>query len=123
MQPITDIHLTENTIAKLCALLKAEQQASSERGAEIPQYIRIAVQGGGCSGFEYSFSFDNLTDDSDGVIEADGIKVLVDFISYGYLRGAKVDYKQGLEGERFAIDNPNAQTTCGCGSSFSAKAS
>jgi len=118
MQPITSIHLTENTIAKLHALLADEKQKHDTTAAV---YVRIAIQGGGCSGFEYSFSFDDMIHDDDGVIEVNGTQVLVDLISYEYLNGAKIDYRQGLEGERFVIDNPNAQTTCGCGSSFSAK--
>jgi iron-sulfur cluster insertion protein len=81
--------------------------------------LRVFVQGGGCSGFQYGFTFDELTNDDDTVMEKNGVKLLIDAMSYQYLVGAEIDYKEGLEGAQFVIKNPNASTTCGCGSSFS----
>lgn len=81
--------------------------------------IRMFVQGGGCSGFQYGFTMDELQNDDDFVIEAGTAKVLVDSMSYQYLIGATLDFKDDLEGARFSISNPKAQSTCGCGSSFS----
>ena len=80
--------------------------------------LRVYIEGGGCSGFQYGFKFDSEETD-DIVIDASGAKVLVDPLSLQYLEGAEVDYKVDLQGSRFVIKNPNAQTTCGCGSSFS----
>ncbi len=81
--------------------------------------LRVFVTGGGCSGFQYGFTFDEIAAEDDAFIEKDGITVLVDPLSYQYLAGAQVDYEEGLQGSKFVIRNPNAQTTCGCGSSFS----
>jgi len=81
--------------------------------------LRVFVTGGGCSGFQYGFSFDEKQNDGDLAIEKGGIKVVVDPLSLQYLMGSKVDYTEGLQGARFIVDNPNAETTCGCGSSFS----
>ena len=81
--------------------------------------LRVFVQGGGCSGFQYGFTFDEKINEDDTVVENQGIKLLIDSISYPYLAGAEIDYSEGLEGEQFVIRNPNATTTCGCGSSFS----
>lgn len=81
--------------------------------------LRIYVSGGGCSGFQYNFAFDEAANEDDIVIEKDGVALLVDAMSYQYLEGASVDYREGLEGSRFVITNPNASSTCGCGSSFS----
>lgn len=81
--------------------------------------LRIYIQGGGCSGFQYGFNFDETVNDGDEVIETDGVKLLVDPMSLQYLTGAEVDYTEGLQGAQFVIRNPNASTTCGCGSSFS----
>lgn len=83
-----------------------------------PYALRIFVQGGGCSGFQYGFTFDNEKGEDDFEFEFDGVKLLVDSMSNGYLQGATVDYKKSLQGEGFSISNPNAQATCGCGSSF-----
>lgn len=79
--------------------------------------LRVFVQGGGCSGFNYGFTFDEQKDD-DFVMEKDGIKVLVDAMSMTYLEGAEIDYKKDITSAQFVIKNPNATTTCGCGSSF-----
>ena len=81
--------------------------------------LRTFVQGGGCSGMSYGFTFDNAQNDDDFVIADSGVELLVDSMSSQYLQGAKVDYKEELMGSSFVIDNPNAQTSCGCGSSFS----
>lgn len=81
--------------------------------------LRVFVTGGGCSGFQYGFTFDELVTEDDALIDAEGITVLVDSMSYPYLMGATVNYEEGLAGSKFVIENPNAATTCGCGSSFS----
>jgi len=81
--------------------------------------LRVFVTGGGCSGFQYGFSFDEEVNEDDTVIENKGASLLVDPLSYQYLVGAKVDYVEGLEGSHFIVNNPMASTTCGCGSSFS----
>ena len=81
--------------------------------------LRIYIQGGGCSGFQYGFTFDEAVKDGDEEIVTDGVKLLVDPMSMQYLMGAEVDYSEGLQGSQFVIRNPNATTSCGCGSSFS----
>lgn len=80
--------------------------------------LRVFVTGGGCAGFQYGFTFDELVAEDDAIINKDGVELLVDSMSYPYLSGGTVDYVEGLEGSRFIVDNPNAETTCGCGSSF-----
>ncbi len=81
--------------------------------------LRVFVSGGGCSGFQYGFTFDENVQDGDTKIEKNGVMLLVDPMSFQYLSGAEIDYKEDLEGSQFVIKNPNATTTCGCGSSFS----
>jgi iron-sulfur cluster insertion protein len=81
--------------------------------------LRVFVSGGGCSGFQYGFAFESESNEDDAVVAQDGFDVLVDSTSYGYLVGADIDYIEDLEGARFVIQNPNAATSCGCGSSFS----
>jgi len=81
--------------------------------------LRVFVSGGGCSGFQYGFTFDEIRNDDDTVLEKDGVMLLIDPMSYQYLLGAEIDYTEGLEGSQFVIRNPNATSTCGCGSSFS----
>lgn len=81
--------------------------------------LRVFVSGGGCSGFQYGFTFDDAVGDGDTVVENDGVRLLIDPMSVQYLMGAEIDYTEDLEGARFVIRNPNATTTCGCGSSFS----
>jgi iron-sulfur cluster insertion protein len=81
--------------------------------------LRVFVQGGGCSGFQYGFTFDEAVNEDDAVMEKNGVQLLIDSMSYQYLLGAEIDYKEDLEGAQFVIKNPNATTTCGCGSSFS----
>ena len=81
--------------------------------------LRVFVSGGGCSGFQYGFTFDEALQDGDTVVENGGVKLLVDPMSFQYLTGAEIDYSEGMQGAQFVIRNPNASTTCGCGSSFS----
>ncbi len=81
--------------------------------------LRVFVSGGGCSGFQYGFTFDEVINDGDTTVEKKGVKLLIDPMSFQYLVGADIDYTEGLEGAQFVIRNPNAKTTCGCGSSFS----
>jgi len=81
--------------------------------------LRVYISGGGCSGFQYGFSFDEERSDDDIAVENDGVTLLVDPLSFQYLMGAEVDYTESLQGAQFVIRNPNASTTCGCGSSFS----
>ena len=81
--------------------------------------LRVFVQGGGCSGFQYGFTFDEVISEDDTKMEKNGVMLLIDSMSYQYLTGSEIDYKEDLEGAQFVIRNPNAQSTCGCGSSFS----
>jgi len=81
--------------------------------------LRVYVTGGGCSGFQYGFTFDEAVNDGDTAVEKNGVTLLIDPMSYQYMVGAEIDYKEDLEGAQFVIRNPNATTTCGCGSSFS----
>ncbi len=108
------ITITTNAAAKVKGILEQEK-------ANIPNGgLRIYVQGGGCSGFSYGMVLDEASED-DQVFEKEGIKVIVDPMSFRYLEGAEVDYKEDLMGGGFAIKNPNAVSTCGCGHSFSAE--
>jgi iron-sulfur cluster insertion protein len=81
--------------------------------------LRVFVSGGGCSGFQYGFTFDEVANEDDTAMQKAGVTLLIDPMSYQYLVGAEIDYQEGLEGAQFVIKNPNATTTCGCGSSFS----
>ena len=81
--------------------------------------LRVFVQGGGCSGLQYGFEFDEQVQDGDACVENQGVKLLIDPMSFQYLGGAEIDFREGLDGAQFVIRNPNAATTCGCGSSFS----
>jgi iron-sulfur cluster insertion protein len=82
--------------------------------------LRVFVTGGGCSGFQYGFTFDEDVSEDDATMEKNGVTLLIDPMSYQYLNGAEIDYQESIEGAQFVIKNPNATTTCGCGSSFSA---
>jgi iron-sulfur cluster assembly accessory protein len=104
------ITLTERAVNKVRELLSEESDDTLN--------LRVFITGGGCSGFQYGFSFDEESADDDTVIQRDGVTVLVDPLSYPYLAGSEVDYSEGLEGSRFVVNNPNASTTCGCGASF-----
>ncbi len=95
---------------------KVRQLIDEEGNPELK--LRVFVQGGGCSGFQYGFTFDEESGEDDTVMQKNGVTLLIDAMSYQYLIGAEIDYKEDLEGAQFVIKNPNAQTTCGCGSSF-----
>ena len=82
--------------------------------------LRVFVSGGGCSGFQYGFTFDEVVNEDDTVMSKNGVQLLIDAMSFQYLVGTEIDYQEGLQGSQFVITNPNATTTCGCGSSFSA---
>ncbi|HAD09695.1 MAG TPA: iron-sulfur cluster insertion protein ErpA [Porticoccaceae bacterium] len=107
----TSINITPRAVTKVKNLVEEEGNPSLN--------LRVFVTGGGCSGFQYGFSFDEVIAEDDTRIEVDGIAVLVDSLSFQYLAGAEVDYTEGLEGSRFIVNNPNASATCGCGASFS----
>lgn len=107
------ITLTDAAIAKIKALI------SEDTDADENQALRIAVTGGGCSGFQYALGFDNEQHSDDILLEQGGVKVLIDEASAGYLDGAFVDFQDGLQGKGFAIENPNSTGSCGCGQSFS----
>lgn len=109
---ITPIDFTHEAASKVASLIREEENDQLK--------LRVYVQGGGCSGFQYGFTFDEEQLDDDTSVDTDGVRLLVDPMSFQYLIGAKIDYKDDLDGARFIINNPNAQTTCGCGSSFSA---
>lgn len=100
------------------AAAKVKELVDEERNDAL--MLRVFISGGGCSGFQYGFTFDENVADGDTVIEKNGIKLLIDPMSVQYLMGAEIDYKEGLDGAQFVIRNPNATTTCGCGQSFSA---
>ena len=105
------LQFTTNAVNKVKRLVAEEQNPKLK--------LRVFVTGGGCSGFQYGFTFDEETAEDDTVVERDGVSLVVDPMSFQYLAGAEVDYQEGLEGSRFVIKNPNAATTCGCGQSFS----
>ena len=90
-----------------------------ENEADEDLCLRVFVTGGGCAGFQYGFTFDDEKNDDDTYLNKNGVRVLVDAMSYQYLVGSQVDYEEGLEGSKFLVNNPSASTTCGCGSSFS----
>jgi iron-sulfur cluster insertion protein len=100
------------------AATKVKQLIDEEGNADLK--LRVFVTGGGCSGFQYGFTFDETTNDDDTVMEKGGVTLLIDPMSYQYLVGAEIDYTESVEGAQFVIKNPNATSTCGCGSSFSA---
>ena len=106
------LEFTTDAASKVLELIKEEENDNLK--------LRVYVQGGGCSGFQYGFTFDEDQQDDDTAVDRDGVRLLVDPMSFQYLIGAKIDYKDDMEGARFIINNPNASTTCGCGSSFSA---
>jgi iron-sulfur cluster insertion protein len=100
------------------AAAKVASLIADEGNAELK--LRVYITGGGCSGFQYGFTFDETEEDGDTCVVTQGVKLVVDPMSFQYLSGAEIDYKEDLEGAQFVIRNPNAATTCGCGSSFSA---
>lgn len=99
------------------AVVKLKDILAEENNPELK--LRVFVQGGGCSGMQYGFTLDDVQNEDDFDFEYDSVKVLVDSMSMGYLRESTIRYKEDVQGSQFVIDNPNAQTTCGCGSSFS----
>jgi iron-sulfur cluster insertion protein len=99
------------------AAAKVRELVADESNPELK--LRVFVTGGGCSGFQYGFAFEELAADDDTQVERDGVKVVIDSLSFQYLVGSEIDYTEGLDGSRFVVRNPNAATTCGCGSSFS----
>jgi iron-sulfur cluster insertion protein len=105
------ITITENVDTKVSEILQEDGNAEAS--------LRVFVQGGGCSGMQYGFTLETEQNEDDFVIEQQGVKYLVDAMSMQYLEGAVIDYKEDLQGANFVISNPNAQTSCGCGSSFS----
>jgi iron-sulfur cluster insertion protein len=105
------VTISESAVVKIADLLAEENNPKVK--------LRTFVQGGGCSGFQYGFTFDEDQHEDDFVVEKQGVKILIDAMSMQYLSGAVIDYKEDLMGSSFSISNPNAETTCGCGSSFS----
>ena len=106
------INVTSLAAEKITELLTEENKLQAG--------LRVFVQGGGCSGFQYGFTFDEIVNDDDTQMSKNGVTLLIDAMSLQYLAGAEIDYKDDLQGAQFVIKNPNATTTCGCGSSFSA---
>jgi len=96
---------------------KVKQLIEEEGNADLK--LRVFVSGGGCSGFQYGFTFDEEVNEDDTVMTKNGVQLLIDPMSFQYLAGAEIDYSEGLEGSQFVIRNPSAASTCGCGSSFS----
>ena len=107
----TEIRLSASAVRKVRALVEDEGNPGLK--------LRVYITGGGCSGFQYGFTFDEAVSEDDMVVEREGVTALIDGMSYQYLMGSEVDYSEGLEGSRFVVNNPNATTTCGCGASFS----
>ena len=114
----TDVFFTKSAATKVDELIKEEGNPALN--------LRVYITGGGCSGFQYGFTFDESVNDDDYMVKAKAqndtdVRLLIDAMSYQYLQGAEIDYSEGIHGAQFVIRNPNAQTTCGCGSSFSPK--
>ena len=107
----TPLVFSDSAASKVKALIDEEGNTELK--------LRVFVTGGGCSGFQYGFTFDEEKNEDDTVMEKNGVQLLIDAMSYQYLMGAEIDYTEGLEGAQFVIKNPNATSTCGCGSSFS----
>lgn len=108
---VVALQFTDSAASKVKALVADEENPDLK--------LRVYITGGGCSGFQYGFTFDDKINDGDMTIEKQGVALVVDPMSLQYLLGGSVDYIEGLEGSRFVVTNPNAKTTCGCGSSFS----
>ena len=111
VQTALPIEFTDAAARKVKALVEEEENPNLK--------LRVYVTGGGCSGFQYGFTFDEAAAEDDIRITNDGVTLLVDPMSYQYLMGSEIDYVEGLEGSKFVVNNPNATTTCGCGASFS----
>jgi len=111
-EPSADpVIFTDSAASKVDALIQEENNPNLK--------LRVFIAGGGCSGFQYGFTFDETLQEGDAQVENQGVTLLIDPMSIQYLMGAEIDYKEDLEGSRFIIRNPNAASTCGCGSSFS----
>ena len=108
---MTPFIFTDSAASKVKALIDEEGNPDLK--------LRVFVTGGGCSGFQYGFTFDEVQNEDDMVMQKNGVTLLVDSMSMQYMMGAEIDYTEGLEGAQFVIKNPNAVSTCGCGSSFS----
>lgn len=108
----TPLLFTDSAVQKVKQLVAEEENPSL--------MLRVFVSGGGCSGFQYGFTFEETAAEDDTRVTKDGVTLLIDPLSFQYLAGAEIDYQEGLHGAQFVIKNPNAKTTCGCGSSFSA---
>lgn len=106
----TDLSISDQAVDRINQLLASKDNPDL--------MLRVYIQGGGCSGFQYGFQFDENKQDDDIAIEQSGIKVVVDILSLQYLGGAQIDFKDDIMGSRFLVNNPNASATCGCGSSF-----
>lgn len=106
-----DMALTDRAASKLRELREGEGNPAL--------CLRVYITGGGCAGFSYGFRFDDHVNEDDTIVDHEGVRMLVDALSIQYLAGSKVDYVEGLQGARFVVENPNATSTCGCGSSFS----
>ena len=109
-EEMSPLNFTDAAAAKVKTLIEEENNEALK--------LRVFVSGGGCSGFQYGFTFDENMNDGDTSVENSGVTLLIDPMSFQYLVGADIDYTEGLEGAQFVIRNPNATTTCGCGSSF-----
>lgn len=109
--PEAGLMVSPSAIAKVKSLVEEEGNADLK--------LRVYVTGGGCSGFQYGFAFDEVAAEDDAVVEQGGVSLLVDSMSYPFLMGARVDYQEDLQGAKFVVENPNAASTCGCGASFS----
>ena len=106
------INFTDSAASKVAELIAEEGNPDLK--------LRVFVQGGGCSGFQYGFTFDETVNEDDTTMTKNGVKLLIDSMSYQYLLGAEIDYKEDINGAQFVIKNPTVSSTCGCGSSFSA---
>ena len=117
LNPVVETHPPSPIVFTDAAANKVKEIITDEGNTALK--LRVSVTGGGCSGFQYGFSFDENSAEDDTVLENCGVSLLIDSLSFQYLMGAKIDYQVSLEGERFVINNPNAVSTCGCGESFS----
>ena len=109
---------TQSPLVFTEAAARKVKQLIDEEGNDALK-LRVFISGGGCSGFQYGFTFDEAINDGDTAVEQCGVTLLIDPMSFQYLVGAEIDYSEGLQGEQFVIRNPNASNTCGCGSTFS----
>ena len=112
LEPPMPLIFTDSAVAKVADLIAEEGNPDLK--------LRVFVQGGGCSGFQYGFTFDEAVNEDDTLVTKDNVTLLIDSMSFQYLVGAEIDYKEDINGSQFVIKNPNATTTCGCGSSLSA---